>query len=95
MGSKQEGCPMSSDANNPELSFEDLMGQLEHCVEELEKGGISLEGAAGIYEKGMTLAVEAGKRISEADLKITSIQEKYEQAIEGNLETEILDDRET
>jgi exonuclease VII small subunit len=41
MGSKQEGCPMSSDANNPELPFEDLMGQLEHCVEQLEKGGIS------------------------------------------------------
>ena len=67
------------------------MGQLENCVEQLEKGGISLEGAAGIYEKGMTLAAEASKRLSEADLKITSIQEKYEQAIEGGLETEGLD----
>ena len=79
---------MTSDVNKSELSFEDLMSQLENCVEQLEKGGISLEGAAEIYEKGMTLAVEAGKRLSEADLKITSIQEKYEQAIEGGLETE-------
>ncbi len=70
------------------------MDQLENCVEQLEKGGISLEGAAGIYEKGMTLAAEASKRLSEADLKITSIQEKYEQAIEGGLETEGLDVKE-
>ena len=79
---------MTSDPNNAELSFEDLMSQLENCVEQLEKGGISLEGAAGIYERGMTLAAEAGKRLSEADLKITSIQAKYEQAIKGGSETE-------
>ena len=85
---------MTSDTNNSEITFEDLMGQLENCVEQLEKGGISLEGAAGIYEKGMTLAAEAIKRLSEADLKITSIQEKYEQAIEGGLETEGLDVKE-
>mgnify|MGYP001367034294 FL=1 len=85
---------MTSDTNNSEITFEDLMGQLENCVEQLEKGGISLEGAAGIYEKGMTLAAEASKRLSEADLKITSIQEKYEQAIEGGLETEELDVKE-
>jgi len=85
---------MTSDTNNSEITFEDLMGQLENCVEQLEKGGISLEGAAEIYEKGMTLAAEASKRLSEADLKITSIQEKYEQAIEGGLETEGLDVKE-
>ena len=85
---------MTSDTNNSEITFEDLMGQLENCVEQLEKGGISLEGAAGIYEKGMTLAAEASKRLSEADLKITSIQEKYAQAIEGGLETEGLDVKE-
>ena len=85
---------MMSDTNNSEITFEDLMGQLENCVEQLEKGGISLEGAARIYEKGMTLAAEASKRLSEADLKITSIQEKYEQAIEGGLETEGLDVKE-
>lgn len=85
---------MTSDTNNSEITFEDLMGQLENCVEQLEKGGISLEGAAGIYEKGMTLAAEASKRLSEADLKITSIQEKYEQAMESGLETEGLDVKE-
>ena len=83
---------MSADVNNTELSFEDLMGELETCVEQLEKGGISLEGAAEIYEKGMTLAVEAGKRLSQAELKITSIQEKYEQALEGNLDVDRSDE---
>ena len=34
---------MSADVNKTELSFEDLMAQLENCVEQLEKGGISLE----------------------------------------------------
>tara|TARA_B100000029_G_scaffold408968_1_gene410380 strand:+ start:355 stop:609 length:255 start_codon:yes stop_codon:yes gene_type:complete len=83
---------MSADVNKTELSFEDLMAQLENCVEQLEKGGISLEGAAEIYEKGMTLAVEAGKRLSQAELKITSIQEKYEQALEGNLDVDRSDE---
>ena len=83
---------MSADVNRTELSFEDLMAQLENCVEQLEKGGISLEGAAEIYEKGMTLAVEAGKRLSQAELKITSIQEKYEQALEGNLDVDRSDE---
>ena len=83
---------MSADVNRTELSFEDLMAQLENCVEQLEKGGISLEGAAEIYEKGMTLAVEAGRRLSQAELKITSIQEKYEQALEGNLDVDRLDE---
>ena len=83
---------MSADVNNTELSFEDLMGELEDCVEQLEKGGISLEGAAEIYEKGMTLAVEAGRRLSQAELKITSIQEKYEQALEGNLDVDRSDE---
>ena len=83
---------MSADVNNTELSFEDLMEELENCVEQLEKGGISLEGAAEVYEKGMTLAVEAGKRLSQAELKITSIQEKYEQALEGNLDVDRSDE---
>lgn len=83
---------MSADVNKTELSFEDLMAQLENCVEQLEKGGISLEGAAEIYEKGMTLAVEAGRRLSQAELKITSIQEKYEQALEGNLDVDRSDE---
>ena len=83
---------MSADVNKTELSFEDLMAQLENCVEQLEKGGISLEGAAEIYEKGMTLAVEAGKRLSQAELKITSIQEKYEKALEGNLDVDRSDE---
>ena len=30
---------MSADVNNTELSFEDLMGQLEDCVEQLENRG--------------------------------------------------------
>jgi len=86
---------MSADVNRTELSFEDLMAQLEDCVEQLEKGGISLERAAEIYEKGMTLAVEAGKRLSQAELKITSIQEKYEQALEGNLDVDRSDETQT
>ena len=40
----------------------------------------------------MTLAVEAGRRLSQAELKITSIQEKYEQALEGNLDVDRSDE---
>ena len=42
-----------------ELTFENLMARLEEYVSELEKGGLSLDKAAEIYETGMMIAGRA------------------------------------
>ena len=69
-----------------EISFEQLMQKLDSCVSELEEGGLSLDRAVDIYEEGMLLAEEAGKRLSDTELRITRIREKYEGAIGGKQE---------
>lgn len=57
-----------------ELTFESLMARLEEHVSELEKGGLSLDKSAEIYEMGMLIAKEAGKRLEEAELRISKIR---------------------
>jgi len=57
-----------------ELTFESLMARLEEHVSELEKGGLSLDKSAAIYEMGMLIAKEAGKRLEEAELRISKIR---------------------
>ena len=57
-----------------ELTFESLMARLEEHGSELEKGGLSLDKSAEIYEMGMLIAKEAGKRLEEAELRISKIR---------------------
>ena len=64
-----------------EISFAQLRDELDKGESALEEGGISLGRAVDIYEEGMLLAEEAGKRLSDTELRITRIKEKYENAI--------------
>ena len=65
-----------------ETSFEQLMDKLEECVSRLEKGGLSLILATEVYEEGMVLAAEAGRRLSETELRVTNIKAKYQEMME-------------
>lgn len=58
-------------------TFEDLYGQLEHSVEKLEQGGLSLEEAMALYEEGMRLARQCQERLDEAEQKITKLKESF------------------
>ena len=58
-------------------TFEELMQELEIIVEKLEKGGLSLDDSTQIYEEGMKVAVEVTKRLTESELKISNIRERY------------------
>ena len=58
-------------------TFEELMQELETIVEKLEKGGLSLDDSTQIYEEGMKVAVEVTKRLTESELKISNIRERY------------------
>ncbi|MED5428579.1 MAG: exodeoxyribonuclease VII small subunit [Chloroflexota bacterium] len=63
------------------LSFEEIMGELEKSVSSLENGKLPLNEASEVYEKGMKLAEEANKRLSETELKITEIQKAFEEKV--------------
>ena len=76
-----------------EASFEQLMVKLEECVSRLESGGLSLNLATEVYEKGMALAAEAGRRLSETELRVTNIKAKYQEMMERSGEV-IKDDHE-
>ena len=60
------------------------MSDLEKCVVQLDEGGISLDKAAQIYEEAMKFASLASSRLSDAEIKITSIKEKYKKSIDSD-----------
>tara|TARA_Y100000590_G_scaffold369255_1_gene430373 strand:- start:608 stop:844 length:237 start_codon:yes stop_codon:yes gene_type:complete len=63
------------------LSFEEIMEELEKSVTSLENGKLPLNEASEVYEKGMKLAEEANKRLSDTELKITEIKKAFENKI--------------
>jgi len=63
------------------LSFEEIMGELEKSVSSLENGKLPLNEASEVYEKGMQLAEEANKRLSDTELKITEIKKAFEEKV--------------
>ncbi|MBR2891667.1 MAG: exodeoxyribonuclease VII small subunit [Bacilli bacterium] len=48
------------------LTFEEMMKELEQIVEELEKGTLSLDDAVKKYQRGIELSVELKKKLESA-----------------------------
>jgi exodeoxyribonuclease VII small subunit len=70
------------------LSFEEIMDELEKSVSDLENGKLPLNKASEVYEKGMKLAEEANKRLSDTEIKITDIKKAFEEKIEISSQSE-------
>ena len=70
------------------LSFEEIMDELEKSVSDLENGKLPLHKASELYEKGMKLAEEANKRLSDTEIKITDIKKAFEEKIEMSSQSE-------
>jgi len=70
------------------LSFEEIMDELEKSVADLENGKLPLNKASEVYEKGMKLAEEANKRLSDTEIKITDIKKAFEEKIEMSSQSE-------
>ena len=70
------------------LSFEEIMDELEKSVSDLENGKLPLNKASEVYEKGMKLAEEANKRLSDTEIKITDIKRAFEEKIEMSSQNE-------
>ena len=54
-----------------EKKFEEAMKRLEHIVESLEKGDLSLEESLKMFEEGMKLLHFCSRKLEEAEEKVT------------------------
>lgn len=70
---------MSTNSSNQDgkLSFEDAYTLLEQKVLTLEQGGLSLEESILLFEEGMNLLSVCSQLLSNAELKITTLQNMY------------------
>ena len=73
---------MSSDSSKKskkegESSFEETFSQLRETVTKLESGGLTLDEASELFEKGMQLAKSCNELLSAAELKITRLQRAF------------------
>lgn len=57
-----------------DLSFEEAFQELEETVRRLEAGGLSLDEAIALYERGQELAELCGARLQEAELRIDRLR---------------------
>ena len=48
------------------MTFEQLLAELNNVVELLESGKLSLEESVEVYQKGMALSIECKKRLDAA-----------------------------
>ena len=86
-------------AKREQEPFEELYRRLEETVEQLEKGGLSLEQSIALYEQGMELAKRCQEVLDKAELRITKLRESFAQpspqpaAVEdGAFDNELPDD---
>ena len=57
-----------------DITFEAAMKRLEEIIALLENGQLSLEESMKLFEEGTALADICGKKLNEAELKITQLQ---------------------
>ena len=58
-------------------TFEEVLALLNETVSSLDQGNLSLDQATNLYEQGMMLSEICLKLLTDAQLKITNIQEKH------------------
>lgn len=61
------------------FNFEKSFSELEDIVEKFESGTISLDESLKQFERGLELAQELKKRLSDVENKIAEIKQKFEE----------------
>ena len=65
---------MNNDNMLDKMTFEEAMNELENLVESLDKGDISIDQAIAAYDRGSQLKDHCQKKLSEAKMKVETIQ---------------------
>lgn len=55
-------------------SFEETLAELEQTVARLEAGGLALEEALTLFERGQVLAAQCEKTLEEVQLRLEMLQ---------------------
>lgn len=64
------------------LSFEESFASLQRAVEQLEQGGLSLDAALELFERGMSLAAICQRTLERAELRLTRLVEEHASVFE-------------
>jgi len=73
---KGSSKPMTKKTDESPLSFEDALKELEHLVETLEKGDLSLEQSLTTFERGVGLTRTCQKALDDAEQKVRILTSK-------------------
>ncbi len=63
-------------SEQPELSFETCLEELEKVVKELEGGDLPLERSLELFEKGVQLSNSCRKQLEEAETRVETLIRK-------------------
>jgi exodeoxyribonuclease VII small subunit len=63
-------------SEQPELSFERCLEELEKVVKELEGGDLPLERSLELFEKGIQLSNSCRKQLEEAETRVETLIRK-------------------
>ena len=69
--------PKRTSKKEAQPSFEDAFTQLRETVSALEAGGLTLDEATKLFDKGMRLAKACNELLTAAELKITRLQRSF------------------
>ena len=61
--------------SDKEITLEEMMDELEECVQGLENADISLEESFHIYEKGVKLVKACNDRIDKVEKAVLKLEE--------------------
>ncbi|ABE52421.1 exodeoxyribonuclease VII small subunit [Methanococcoides burtonii] len=70
-------------AAEKEQTFEASLGELEHLVDQLEKGQLTLDESIETFEKGMKLALLCNQMIEDSEKKVEVLMEKSGKLLTG------------
>ncbi|MCF1428112.1 MAG: exodeoxyribonuclease VII small subunit [Shewanella sp.] len=77
-------------AKKPEnLSFEESLAELEHIVNQLERGEIPLDDALKQFERGISLVRNSQAKLEQAQQKVAILMQADEQAPLSSYNTEV------
>ena len=72
-----------------EMSFKDMMSELEGIVRALESNELELEESLKRYERGVSLLQASRKRLDEAQQKVTTLLGSLEVESDDSVDSEL------
>jgi exodeoxyribonuclease VII small subunit len=69
--------------SDDELTFEQVINELQQTVTRLEEGGLPLDEALALFERGMQLVAACAGQLDQAQLRVVEIETALARLIDG------------